>query len=88
MAEPDRRMAPGEDRIVKAARTHGYEAAVLLEEVAVSEVAPDEILVRIIAAALNPLDVKLRSGAMHGFFPLAFPCTMGTDLAGTMARAT
>jgi len=31
---------------------------------------------------LNPLDVKLHSGVMHGFFPLAVLYTLGTDLNG------
>jgi NADPH:quinone reductase-like Zn-dependent oxidoreductase len=43
-----------------------------------------EVLVRVAAAALNPLDVKIQSGAMHGYFPMTFPATIGTDLSGTV----
>lgn len=71
---------------MKAARLHAYEAAPVVEEVATPDIGPDEVLVRVAASALNPLDVKLQQGAMHWFFPLAFPYTIGTDLAGTINR--
>ena len=72
---------------MKALRIHAYEAPPVLEEVQVPDIGPDEVLVRVTAASLNPLDVQLCSGKMHGFFPLAFPYTLGTDLAGTVERA-
>jgi len=75
------------DRMMKAARIHEYGAPLVLEEVQIPEVGPKEVLVRVKAAALNPLDMQLHSGKMHGFFPLGFPYTLGTDLAGTVERA-
>ena len=71
---------------MKAARLHAYETAPVVEDVATPDIGPDEVLVRIAASALNPLDVKLQQGAMHWFFPLEFPYTIGTDLAGTIER--
>lgn len=44
------------------------------------------VLVRVAAAALNPLDVKLQRGQAHAYFPLTFPSAMGTDLAGTVEK--
>jgi NADPH:quinone reductase-like Zn-dependent oxidoreductase len=73
--------------MMKAARIHKYGAAPVMDEVPVPDAGPDEVLVRIKAASLNPLDNKLQSGAMHGFFLLAFPYVIGTDLAGTVERA-
>lgn len=72
--------------MMKAARVHGYNAAPVLEDVPMPDVGPAEVLVRVEAASLNPLDVKLQRGFMHDFFPLGFPYTMGTDLAGTVER--
>lgn len=72
---------------MRAARIHDYGAAPVLDDVQPLEIGPDEVLVRVRAASLNPLDVKLHSGAMRDFFPLAFPYTLGTDLAGTVERA-
>ena len=69
---------------MKAARIHEYNAAPRLEEISTPEMGSTEVLVRVAAASLNPLDVKLRDGVMHHFFPLTFPYTLGTDLAGTI----
>ena len=41
-----------------------------------------EVRVRVTAAALNPLDVKLTQGHMQEWFPLTFPYVPGTDFAG------
>lgn len=71
---------------MKAARIHGYGADLVMEDLPTPETGPDQVLVRVKAANLNPLDVKLHSGVMHGFFPLAFPYTLGTDLTGIIER--
>ncbi len=44
--------------------------------------APDELLVRVAATSVNPIDYKLRSGAMKSFFPLELPAILGRDIAG------
>ena len=71
---------------MKAARIHGYNAAPMLEDVPTPEINSTDVLVRVAAASLNPLDVKLQKGFMHDFFPLSFPYTLGTDLAGTIEK--
>src|SRR5260221_3649594 len=44
---------------------------------------PNEVLVRIKASAVNPLDIKIRSGhAAHARQPL--PAILGIDLAGVV----
>jgi NADPH:quinone reductase-like Zn-dependent oxidoreductase len=71
---------------MKAARIRDYNAAPALAEVETPVPGTNEVLVRIKAAALNPLDVKLQRGYMHQFFPLNFPYTLGTDLAGEIEQ--
>jgi NADPH2:quinone reductase len=54
-----------------------------LTELPVPSVAPGEVLVRIAAAGLNPLDTKIRAGAAeHAKHPL--PAVLGIDMAGVI----
>ncbi|WP_105385410.1 NADP-dependent oxidoreductase [Neorhizobium alkalisoli] len=69
---------------MKAFRIHDYEVDPVIENVAMPQPGLGEVLVRVVAASLNPLDVKLQRGNMEAFFPLAFPYTLGTDLSGTV----
>jgi NADPH:quinone reductase-like Zn-dependent oxidoreductase len=43
---------------------------------------PNEIAVRVTAAGINPVDWKLRSGALRGFMPLELPAILGRDVSG------
>jgi NADPH:quinone reductase-like Zn-dependent oxidoreductase len=42
----------------------------------------DQVLVRVAASSVNPIDYKLRSGAMKAFWPLELPTILGRDIAG------
>jgi NADPH:quinone reductase-like Zn-dependent oxidoreductase len=44
-----------------------------------------ELLVRVIATSINPVDLMRRSGAAEGFFPLKFPGVIDVDLSGTVS---
>jgi NADPH:quinone reductase-like Zn-dependent oxidoreductase len=46
---------------------------------------PREVLVKICATSVNPIDLKIRSGAVKDLFPVAFPAILGLDLSGTVA---
>ncbi|WP_211754689.1 NADP-dependent oxidoreductase [Nocardioides gansuensis] len=48
------------------------------------EPGPDEILVRIHAAGLNPFDWKVADGALEGAVEHSFPLVMGSDGAGVV----
>src|SRR5688572_305852 len=47
---------------------------------------PDEILVQVHAAGLNPVDNKIREGKMKPLVPLQLPATLGSDLAGVVVE--
>ena len=47
---------------------------------------PNEILVQVHAAGLNPVDNNIREGQMKPFLRLELPATMGCDLAGVVAE--
>lgn len=46
----------------------------------------DEILVKIHAASVNPLDFKIRDGALKMVLPFQFPLILGNDMAGVVAK--
>jgi NADPH:quinone reductase-like Zn-dependent oxidoreductase len=40
--------------------------------------------VKVVATSVNPVDIKLRSGALKSHFPLRFPSILGFDVSGTV----
>jgi NADPH:quinone reductase-like Zn-dependent oxidoreductase len=47
---------------------------------------PGEVLVRVAATSVNPIDYKRRAGLMKDFYPLQFPGLIGVDMAGTVVK--
>ena len=43
-----------------------------------------EVLVRVAAASVNPIDLKRRAGLTKDFYPMQFPSLIGIDMAGTV----
>jgi NADPH:quinone reductase-like Zn-dependent oxidoreductase len=43
-----------------------------------------EVLVHIAGTSINPIDLRIRSGAVKSLFPLEFPAILGLDLSGTV----
>src|SRR6202522_2522445 len=43
-----------------------------------------QILIRVTAAGINPIDWKIRSGAMKAFMPLRLPTILGYDYSGVV----
>jgi NADPH:quinone reductase-like Zn-dependent oxidoreductase len=69
---------------MKAIRLDSFGAAEQLElqDVPLPVHGPRDVLVRVVAAGVNPIDWKIRSGAVAGFFPVQPPVTLGWDAAG------
>ncbi|MDG3015312.1 NADP-dependent oxidoreductase [Speluncibacter jeojiensis] len=49
------------------------------------EPGPGQILVKVHAAGVNPVDWKIRSGLLSGAMTLQFPAVLGREVAGTVA---
>jgi NADPH:quinone reductase-like Zn-dependent oxidoreductase len=45
-----------------------------------------EVLVRVVAAGVNPLDCKRRAGLTNDYYPIKFPGLIGVDMAGTVVK--
>ena len=69
---------------MKAIRIHAYGGPELmqLEDAPVPTCGAGDLLVRVVAAGINPIDWKIRSGAMAAQIPNSFPLTLGSDAAG------
>lgn len=75
-----------ENGIMKAIRIHQYGGPEVLAQVETQRPTPghDEVLIKVHAAAVNPIDWKMRAGHVKEFFPLTFPATLGWDVSGTV----
>lgn len=74
---------------MKAVRLHAYGGVEQLryeEDVNTPEPGPNEVLVRVAATSVNPIDWKLRSGAAKDRMPLTLPAILGRDVAGTVVK--
>ena len=72
---------------MKAVRIHEYggpEKLVFEENVPDPGVQPDAVLIKTVAASVNPIDWKVRSGARQKDFPLALPAILGRDVSGVV----
>lgn len=71
---------------MRAVRFHEYGPPAVLVVDAVDRPEPKagEVLIKIRAAGVNPIDWKLRAGYMKQFMPLTLPYTPGLDAAGTV----
>jgi len=74
---------------MKAIRFHQYGGPEVLAQVEMQRPKPDhdEVLIKVHAAAVNPIDWKMRAGHVKEVFPLTFPSTLGWDVSGTIEEA-
>ena len=73
---------------MRAARIHEYGSADVLEveEVPRPELSPGQVLIEVKAAAVNPVDWKIRSGAQRAIIKLDLPAVLGMDVSGVVAE--
>ena len=71
---------------MKAIVVHQYGGPEVLkfEEYPDPVAGPGEVLVRVAAASVNPIDYKRRAGKTQDFYPIKFPGLIGVDVAGTV----
>ena len=74
---------------MKAVRIHQYggREVLSLDEIPVPDIAPDEVLVRVVAASINPVDWKVRAGYLAQMIPHQLPLTLGWDVSGVVVAS-
>jgi len=75
-------------QMMQAIQVHDYGDAdqLKLERIPRPEPQEGEVLVRVHAAGVNPVDWKIRAGWMKDFRPSTFPYVPGADLAGVVEQ--
>lgn len=73
---------------MKAIRIHNYGGPEVLryENAPRPQPRAGEVLVRVHAAGVNPIDWKVREGHMKDFWPHEFPLILGWDLSGVVEK--
>jgi NADPH:quinone reductase-like Zn-dependent oxidoreductase len=73
---------------MKAIVVHQYGGPEVLkfEEYPDPVAGPGEVLIRVAAASVNPIDYKRRAGLTKDFYPLTFPGLIGVDVSGTVLK--
>jgi NADPH:quinone reductase-like Zn-dependent oxidoreductase len=71
-------------KTMKAVLLQGYGSVdqLFYEEVPIPVAGTGEVLVKLTATSVNPIDYKVRRGDMKNVMPLQFPAILGRDLAG------
>jgi NADPH:quinone reductase len=64
---------------------YGGRDVLYIADVPVPAPGPRQVLVRVLAAGINPGEASIRSGAMASQFPAAFPSGQGSDFAGVVS---
>ncbi len=74
---------------MKAVRIHGYGDVGVLkyEDAPMPAVGARDVLVRVVAASVNPVDWKIRAGYLQQMIPYQFPLTLGWDVSGVVERS-
>lgn len=73
---------------MKAVCIHKYGERDVLsyEDRPVPEIQEDEVLIRVVASSVNPVDWKIRKGYLQKMIPYEFPLILGWDAAGIIER--
>jgi NADPH:quinone reductase-like Zn-dependent oxidoreductase len=73
---------------MKAVQLHGYGDVDQLryQDVPDPKPGPGEVLIKVVSTSVNPVDYKIRGGAMKERMPLQFPVILGRDVAGKVTE--
>jgi NADPH:quinone reductase-like Zn-dependent oxidoreductase len=85
-AASEKRSASATSQTMKVIRIHKYGGPEVLQYEDAPRPKPQagEVLVRVKAAGVNPIDWKVREGHMKDFWPHKFPLILGWDLSGVV----
>ena len=73
---------------MQAARIHAYGASseIRIEDAPLPILNDDDVLIRVVATSVNPVDWKIRKGYLKSFIPYDLPLIMGLDVSGIVEK--
>lgn len=73
---------------MKAARIHAYGDAsqIKIEDAPLPTLNSDDVLIRVVATSVNPVDWKIRKGYLKSMIPYEMPLIMGWDVSGVVEK--
>lgn len=71
---------------MRAARMHAYRQPLVLEDVPVPDIQPDEVLVKVRAAGMCRTDMQSVDGYFQNYAHITLPATLGHEIAGHVEK--
>ena len=72
---------------MRAITLESFDSGPALREIPTPQIAPDEVLVRVRASSVNPVDSSIASGMLKDMVEHEFPVVLGRDFAGVVEQA-
>src|SRR5215218_2532253 len=76
-----------EIEIMRAITLESLDSDPTLQEIPTPQIAPNEVLVRVSASSVNPVDNSIVSGMLKDMVEHEFPVVLGRDFAGVVEQA-
>jgi NADPH:quinone reductase-like Zn-dependent oxidoreductase len=72
---------------MRAITLESFDSDAALQEIPTPQIAPNEVLVRVRASSVNPIDNAIASGMLEDMVEHEFPIVLGRDFAGVVEQA-
>jgi NADPH:quinone reductase len=72
---------------MRAITLESFDSAPTLQEIPTPQIAPNEVLVRVHASSVSPVDNSVASGMLKDMIAHEFPVVLGRDFAGVVEQA-
>jgi NADPH:quinone reductase-like Zn-dependent oxidoreductase len=76
-----------EIKIMRAITLESFDSGPTLQEIPTPQIAPNEVLVRVQASSVNPVDNAIVSGMLKDMVAHEFPILLGRDFSGVVEQA-
>src|SRR5215211_2495806 len=72
---------------MRAITLESFDSGPTLQEIPTPQIAPNEVLVRVRASSVNPIDNAIASGMLKDMVEHEFPVVLGRDFSGVVEQA-